>query len=431
MRPITRRGFAARLAAALSMALPNTSRAQGNATGKAVGTGSAQPITIGFAEALTGGLAAVGKSGILAMQIWAEDVNAKGGLLGRPVKLVFYDNQSNPANVPGIYVKLLEIDRVDMVISGYSTNMTAPAMPVVMGHNKLFVSLFCLAVNTEFHYPRYFSMLPVGPDPKHAFSQLYCDLAMTLTPKPKTVAIVAADAEFARNASDGARDNAKAAGLKVVYDSTYPPTTADYSPIVRAVRAANADIIYVASYPPDTAGILRAASEIGLEAQLFGGGMVGVATAALKTQLGPLLNGVVVQQNWVPAPTLQYPGVMEFLARYRSRAAAAGVDPLGVFLPPWAYARMQVLQQAIEAVGSIDDAKLATYLGNHTFHTVIGDVAFGTDGEWAAPRMIVTQFQNINGNGLEQFQDTNTEIVLLPAQFGSGKLVYPYRSTRS
>ena len=329
MRPITRRGFAARLAAVLSMALPNTSRAQGNATGKTVGTGSAQPITIGFAEALTGGLAAVGKSGILAMQIWAEDVNAKGGLLGRPVKLVFYDNQSNPANVPGIYVKLLEIDHVDMVISGYSTNMTAPAMPVVMGHNKLFVSLFCLAVNTEFHYPRYFSMLPVGPDPKHAFSQLYFDLAMTLTPKPKTVAIVAADAEFARNASDGARDNAKAAGLKIVYDSTYPPTTADYSPIVRAVRAANADIIYVASYPPDTAGILRAASEIGLEAQLFGGGMVGVATAALKTQLGPLLNGVVVQQNWVPAPTLQYPGVMEFLARYRSQGGGRGCRSAG------------------------------------------------------------------------------------------------------
>src|SRR4051794_21231064 len=67
----------------------------------------AEPIRIGFAEALTGSLAAVGKSGILAMQIWTEDVNAKGGLLGRQVKLVFYDNQSNPANVPGLYVKLL------------------------------------------------------------------------------------------------------------------------------------------------------------------------------------------------------------------------------------------------------------------------------------------------------------------------------------
>ena len=129
------------------------------------------------------------------------------------------------ANIPGIYTKLLDVDHVDLIVSGYSTNMTAPAMPVAMGHNKLFVSLFCLAVNSEFHYPRYFSMLPTGPDPKHAFSRGYFDLAMAQNPKPQTVAIVAADAEFARNASDGARDNAKAVGLRIVYDGTYPPTT--------------------------------------------------------------------------------------------------------------------------------------------------------------------------------------------------------------
>ena len=117
---------------------------------------AAEPITIGFAEALTGGLAVVGKSGVLAAQIWADETNSKGGLLGRPVKLVFYDNQSNAANMPGIYTKLLDVDHVDLIVSGYSTNMTAPAMPVAMGHNKLFVSLFCLAVNSEFHYPRYF-----------------------------------------------------------------------------------------------------------------------------------------------------------------------------------------------------------------------------------------------------------------------------------
>src|SRR5262245_20294631 len=89
-----------------------------------------EPITIGFAEALTDGLAVVGKSGVLAAQIWADEVNAKGGLLGRPVKLVFYDHQSNAANVPSIYTKLLDVDHVDLIVSGYSTNMTAPAMPV-------------------------------------------------------------------------------------------------------------------------------------------------------------------------------------------------------------------------------------------------------------------------------------------------------------
>jgi branched-chain amino acid transport system substrate-binding protein len=392
--------------------------------------GCAQPITIGFAEALTGGLAVVGKSGVLAAQIWADETNAKGGLLGRQVKLVFYDNQSSASNVPSIYTKLLDVDHVDLIVSGYSTNMTAPAMPIAMGHNKLFVSLFCLAVNTEFHYPRYFSMLPTGPDPKHAFSRGFFDLAVAQSPQPQTVAIVAADAEFARNASDGARDNAKAVGLRIVYDGRYPPTTTDYTPVVRAVRATNPDVIYVASYPPDTVGILRAASEIGLKTQMFGGGMVGLSTAALKTQLGPLLNGIVISENWVPAPTMQFPGVPEFLQRYQARAQSEGVDPLGYFLPPWAYARMQLLAQAIEGTNSIDDGKLADYFAGHTFKTIIGDVTFGKDGEWAAPRIVWTQFQNIKGNDLAQFKDPATEVVVLPAEFRSGALIYPYAAAK-
>ncbi|HET6233538.1 MAG TPA: amino acid ABC transporter substrate-binding protein [Acetobacteraceae bacterium] len=389
---------------------------------------AAEPITIGFAEALTGNLAVVGKSGLLAQQLWAEDVNAKGGLLGRQVKLIYYDNQSNPANVPGIYTKLLDVDHVDLVVSPYATNMTAPAMPVAMAHGKLFISVFCLAVNHEFHYPRYFSMLPTGPDPMHAFSQGYFDLAMSETPRPRTIAIVAADAEFSRNASSGARDNAKAAGLRIVYDGTYPPTTADYTPIVRAVRASNPDIVYVASYPADTAGILRAVHEVGLSARLFGGNLVGLQTTALKTQLGPLLDGVVVNENWLPSPALRFPGVMDFLARYQAKAPAEGVDPLGWFLPPWTYARLQVLQQAVTATGNLDDAKLADYIHANSFKTIVGEIAFGNEGEWTAPRIIWTQFRGIQGHDIAQFKDPATEIVLLPTAYKSGDLIYPYES---
>jgi branched-chain amino acid transport system substrate-binding protein len=386
----------------------------------------AAPVTIGFAEAMTGSLAAVGKSGILAMQIWAEDINAKGGLLGRTVKLVFYDNQSNPANVPGLYVKLLDVDHVDIVMSGYATNMAAPAMPIVISHNKLYLSLFSLAINAEFHYPRCFAMIATGPDPKIAFSQGFFDLVKSLDPKPQTLAIVGADAEFARNATDGARQNAAAAGLKIVYDKAYPPTTSDYAPILRAVRATNPEVIYVASYPTDTSGILRAAAEMGLTARLFGGSLVGLATTLMKTQLGPLMNGVVLGEQWIPAPGLQYPGVMDFLKTYRSRASAEGVDPLGIFLPPFAYARMQVLEQAIKGAGTIDDDKLADYLRSHTFKTVVGDIAYGKDGEWAESRLIWTQFQGIKSNDLAQFERPDTEVVLLPKQFKSGELIQPY-----
>ncbi len=121
--------------------------------------------------ALTGPLAANGKQTLLGMKIWEEEINAKGGLLGRPVKLVFYDDQSNPSTVPGIYTKLIDVDKVNLVVSGYATNMVAPAMPVVMQKNKVFPSLFALDANHEFKYPKYFSVLPTGPNTKTSFTE--------------------------------------------------------------------------------------------------------------------------------------------------------------------------------------------------------------------------------------------------------------------
>ena len=100
---------------------------------------AAESIKIGFSMALSGAYAGNGKAALLAVQMWAEDQNRKGGLLGRPVELVFYDDQSNPSLVPGIYTKLFDIDKVDFVISGYGTNIIAPAMPLVMQHKKVFM----------------------------------------------------------------------------------------------------------------------------------------------------------------------------------------------------------------------------------------------------------------------------------------------------
>ena len=128
---------------------------------------AADPLVIGFDIELTGGLAPNGKAALLAMQIWAEEINAKGGLLGRPVKLLYYDDQSNPATVPGIITKLLDVDHVDLLIGGNGTNMLAPAMPVVMQRKLTFLGLFGLDVNSEFHYPKYFSIIPAGgPTPE-------------------------------------------------------------------------------------------------------------------------------------------------------------------------------------------------------------------------------------------------------------------------
>jgi branched-chain amino acid transport system substrate-binding protein len=389
------------------------------------------PITIGFGMALTGGLAPNGKAALFAMQLWEKEINAKGGLLGRPVKLVYYDDQSNPATIPGIYTKLLDVDKVDLVVSGYATNMVAPAMPIVIGHNRTFLSLFGLAVNTEFNYPKYFSFLPIGGmNPKQEQARGFFAIAMEQNPKPTTLAIVGADAEFPRNAMDGARIVAKQLGLKIVYDKTYPPTTSDYSPIVRAIQATNPDIVLVDSYPPDTVGMIRAANEVGLKTKIFGGGMVGLQSTSIKTQLGPLLNGIVDYDFWLPWSKLASPASLEFLKQYQAAAPSMGVDALGYYLPPFAYGYMQVLQQAVESAKSLDDDKLADVLRKDTFHTIVGDVKFGPNGEWVEPRVLEVQFQNVKPNDMEQFRNPDTEVILWPPALKTGNVQYPYSDVK-
>jgi branched-chain amino acid transport system substrate-binding protein len=392
---------------------------------------AADPIKIGTGMALTGGLAANGKAAILAMKIWEEEINAKGGLLGRPVQLIYYDDQSNPSTVPGIFTKLLDVDRVDLICGDYGTNLLAPAMPVVIQHNMTFFALFGLDVNREFQYPRYFAMQPAGgPNPSAAFSQGFFEVAAAQNPKPKTLAIMAADAEFPHNAADGARENAKKAGLQIVYDKTYPPNTTDYSPIVRAVDAANADVVFSASYPPDAVGIVRAANEIGLKAKLFGGGLVGLQYASIKQQLGPMLNGIVNYDFWEPAKTLEFPGVEEFLKKYQAKAASEGVDPLGYYLPPFAYANLQVLQAAVEGTKGLDQDKLADWLRKNTIKTIVGDLAFGSNGEWKEARVLQVQFHDVKGSDLDQWKTDEKQTILWPDKYVTGKAAYPYSEAK-
>jgi len=394
-------------------------------------TRAADPITIGFGMALTGGLAPNGKAALFAMQLWEKEINAKGGLLGRQVKLVYYDDQSNPSTIPGIYTKLLDVDKVDLVVSGYATNMIAPAMPIVIGHNRTFLALFGLAVNTEFNYPKYFAMQPTGGmTPKEEFARGFFAVAMQQNPKPTTVAMIGADAEFPRNAMDGARSIAKELGLKIVYDKTYPPTTSDYSPIVRAIQATNPDIVMVASYPPDSVGMIRAANEVGLKVKLFGGGMVGLQSTAIKVQLGPLLNGVVDYDFWLPWSKLASPEGLAFLKTYQAEAGSMGVDALGYYLPPFAYAYMQVIQQAIETAKSLDDDKYAAALRAGTFKTIVGDIKFGPNGEWVEPRVMAVQFQGVKSNDMEQFRDPKTEVILWPPALKTGDIQYPYTDVK-
>ncbi len=389
--------------------------------------GAAEPIKVGCSMAMTGGVAGIGKQILIALEIWRDQINKNGGLLGRPVELDCYDDQSSPANVPGIYTKLIDIDKADLLIGPYATNMVAPVIPVIMQKNMMTVGILANAANHEFHYPRYFSMNATGPDPERSYSTGFLAIAKAQSPRPETIALVGADAEYGRNAIEGTRKNAADSGLKVVYDRYYPPTINDCTPIMRAVQATNPDIVFVAAYPPDTVCVVRAAAEINLQTKMFGGALVGLGITSVKLQLGPLMNGMINNTVFAPAKTLLSPEADALIADYQARVAKEQcVDPLGYVFPPFGYAAGQVLAAAVNATQSLDPGKLSDYLHSHPVKTVLRELSFGPDGEWSESGRLFTQFRHVIANDVDQFRTTDHEAIVWPDKYKTADFIYPY-----
>jgi branched-chain amino acid transport system substrate-binding protein len=384
------------------------------------------PIKIGMSMPQTGPLGAGGQAALVAQRMWVEDVNAKGGLLGRKVELVVYDDQTNPANTPGIYTKLLDVDKVDLLFAPYGTVPTAPIMPMVKQRGLLLMGNFSFQVNHTVKHDMWFNNSPWN----NAASWFDGFIEAGTKAGGKTIAFLAADQEFAQNLANGAKELAKKAGLKTVYEQNYPPTTTDFSSLIRAVRQANADLVFVASYPNDSVAIIRSVNEIGIgpNVKIFGGGMVGLQFTPNMVNLGSLLNGVVNYNSYVPG--LKYPGIDDFLKRYAKKAAEAKVDPLGFYLPPFNYAMGQMIEQAVNATKSLDQKKLAEYLHTHEMQTIVGPIKYGPDGEWANPRVVQAQFRGIADKNLDQWREPGKQVILSPAQYKNGDVVVPFEKAR-
>jgi branched-chain amino acid transport system substrate-binding protein len=387
---------------------------------------SAQPIRIGYCLSLTGPLASNGKTARLAHQIWEQGVNRKGGLLGRKVQMICIDDETNPKLVPDIYKRLLDDEKVDLVIGGYGDNSVSPAMSLIMERNRYLVALMALAVNASFDYSNYFVMIPTGPRPSEALTEGFFALAAKQSPKPESMAILAADAPFSKGPVQGAKAHADKHGFKVVSDARYPLSATDLAPFIRDLKPINPDILFLCSYLNDSVGLLRAIDQVGLEPKMVGGSMIGPQNGSIKAQLGPLLNGLVNYEYWLPVPKMMYPGIAQMMAEYQSLAPSAGADPLGYYVAPQAYAQMQVVEQAIAGAGSLDDARLAQVTRDSSFKTVVGDVKFGKGGGWSEARVLQVQYQNIKGADLSDFRDARTQAVVWPSSFASGTLIYPY-----
>src|SRR5712675_695649 len=387
------------------------------------------PIKIGMSMAQTGGLAAGGKASLLGIEIWRDDINARGGLLGRKVELVVYDDKSSASETPAIYSKLLDVDKVDLLFAPYATVPTAPLLPLVKQRGLLLIGNFSFQVNSKVGHDMWFNNAPWGPADSWAAS--FLDIGQKAG--GKTVALLAADQEFAQNLVVTARDVAKRLNMPVVFDQSYPPNTVEFSSIIRALKATKPDIVYVSSYPPDSAGILRAVNEIGIgdSVKVFGGGMVGLQFGAVMENLGSLLNGVVNYNTWLPEASMYNEGTKDFFETYTKRAVAAKVDPLGYYLAPFGYASGQLVEQAIKATGSLDQKAIAKYLRDNEHKTIVGPVAFSADGERRETAVLQAQFRGVVDKNIEQFRSSGKQVILFPDKLKSGDLVSPFEAARN
>ena len=386
------------------------------------------PIKIGMSMAQTGGLAGGGKASLLGTEIWRDDINARGGLLGRKVELVVYDDKSSAAETPAIYSKLLDVDKVDLLFSPYATVPTAPIMPLVKQRGMVLIGNFSFQINSKVGHDMWFNVAPWGP--ADSWASAFLDIGQKAG--GKTVALLTADQEFAQNLATTAREVATKRNMPIVFDQAYPPNTVEFSGIIRSLKAAKPDIVYVASYPPDSAGILRAINEIGIgdNVKLFGGGMVGLQFGPVMENLGSLVNGVVNFNTWLPEPSMYYDGTKAFFETYSKRAVEAKVDPLGYYLAPFGYAEGQLIEAAVKAVGSLDQKAIAKYLHENEVKTIVGPISFSADGERKVTATLQAQFQGIVDKNMDQFKKSGKQVILFPPNLKSGELITPFEAAR-
>ena len=329
--------------------------------------------------------------------------------------------------MPGIYTKLLDVDKVDLLIAPYGTVPTAPIMPMVKQRGLLLMGNFSFQVNAKVQHDMWFNNSPWNDASSWSdgfFKAGQGAGAKTSRCSPPTTS--------SRRTWRTARASwRKKADIKSVYDQNYPPTTTDFSSLIRGIRAAKPDMVFVMSYPNDSVAIIRAVNEIGVgsQVQIFGGGMVGLQFTPIMTSLGSLLNGVVNYNSYVPG--MKYPGIEDFLQRYAAKAKDAKVDPLGFYLPPFNYAIGQILEQAVAATKSLDQKAMAAWLHENEVKTIVGPIRWDKNGEWANARVVQAQFRGIVDKDIEQFRQPGKQVVIYPDAYKTGDVITPFEKARS
>jgi branched-chain amino acid transport system substrate-binding protein len=350
-----------------------------------------QPIRIGSTLALTGPLSATAQIHKIVGEIYIEQVNARGGWLGRPLEWVLKDDQSKPDVARTLYEQLVTADKVDLLMGPYATGAILSAMGVAQRYNKVLVH-HTFGIPSLAKYEMAFPTWSLGPEPATTVPNTLFD-ALAKGPKPpKTVAVVTSKFPSVQFMSAGAREVLKKRGLSEVLFLEWEFGNRDFGPIANRVKDANPDFVWVGAIGLDGNLLLDAMKKIDyVPPQHF----------YLYPAPGPLVslpearNALSVTIFEEQPPFTNAPGAAEFIKIYHERASAAKLPDISVEVQAAAsYTAWQILDAGVRATKSLDDKAIGTWLRANRVDTLQGKLRFDGTGNYGDDLMRIKQVQN-------------------------------------
>jgi branched-chain amino acid transport system substrate-binding protein len=353
------------------LALPLTAGAQ-----------SAQAIKIGTTQSLTGPFKDFGTEQLRGLQMWVDDVNGRGELLGRRVELVHYDDASDAAHSVQLYGKLITQDKVDLLVGPYSSALTLEASKVAEKHNFPMVAS---AASADEIWNRGLKNIFGVDTPSSNYMDVDENAALFKLMGVQTMAVVFAETEFAQDVVRGIRGYASRKGVRIVMDEGYAEDQKDFSGLASRLKQANADVIFGISYLDDSVALVRALKKANVKPKMLAF-TVGPALSEFGEQLGEDAEGVVGVVQWLRS--VRMPGAQDFAYRYRQRH---GNNP-GVHAVI-GYSAGQVLEAAVRLAGTTDHDALRKQLGSMEFRSLLGKYQVSETGRQEGKRNYLLQWQ--------------------------------------
>src|SRR5499426_3941892 len=318
------------------------------------------PIRIGASLSLTGTYAKLGKNQHEGYQLCEKDLNAKGGLLGRKLQFVVYDDQSMPPTGVRLYEKLITEDKVDVVMGPYSSAISEAVANVTEKYKKVMVAPLA-ATTSIFKKGRKYAFMVISP------AEVYLEGLVDLAAKRglKTIAIVNEDTLFPKTAAVGTAELAKKKGLQIVLQEAYPKGNTDFSALLTKIKAANPDVIAASTYFDDAVALTRQMKELNVNPKMYGV-TVGGDLPKFYELLGKNAEFVYGASQW--EPELPYPGAAEFTEAYKKEFPGADLS----YHSAGGYGGCQLLVEAIKRAGSLDAEKIRAEILKLEMNTVYG-----------------------------------------------------------